>query len=143
MAQYFKSAPLKRLVNGALVDVDPSTLEGKKVLIYFSAHWCPPCRGFTPVLKEFYEDVKEQQGNIEIIFISSDRSVQDQIAYMQEAHGDWLTIPMDSVWTNSVKQKYGVRGIPTLTVIQANGDVINPNARGEVQAKGPAAFTSW
>jgi len=26
-------------------------LKGKShLLIYFSAHWCPPCRGFTPVL---------------------------------------------------------------------------------------------
>ena len=24
------------------------------VCVYFSAHWCPPCRGFTPVLKEVY-----------------------------------------------------------------------------------------
>ena len=29
---------------------------GKDVIcFYFSAHWCPPCRAFTPVLKEFYE----------------------------------------------------------------------------------------
>ena len=33
-----------------------SALQGKEVvLIYFSAHWCPPCRGFTPILKDFYE----------------------------------------------------------------------------------------
>jgi len=35
-----------------------AALAGKDViLIYFSAHWCPPCRGFTPVLKDFYEVV--------------------------------------------------------------------------------------
>ena len=30
--------------------------DGKDIIcIYFSAHWCPPCRGFTPILKDFYE----------------------------------------------------------------------------------------
>jgi thiol-disulfide isomerase/thioredoxin len=28
------------------------------VLYYFSAHWCPPCRQFTPLLKDFYEEVR-------------------------------------------------------------------------------------
>ena len=33
-----------------------SALAGKPiVMIYFSAHWCPPCKAFTPVLKDFYE----------------------------------------------------------------------------------------
>jgi len=45
----------------------------KFVAIYFSAHWCPPCRGFTPVLTEFYDSLKEEDENaLEIIFVSSD-----------------------------------------------------------------------
>ncbi len=29
---------------------------GKDIIaFYFSAHWCPPCRAFTPILKDFYE----------------------------------------------------------------------------------------
>merc|ERR1711963_681314 len=34
-----------------------SALAGKEIIMfYFSAHWCPPCRGFTPMLKDFYEE---------------------------------------------------------------------------------------
>ncbi len=64
-------------------------LEGKKLIgLYFSAHWCPPCRGeisfsclsydsfslsgFTPVLSEFYTDLTVADPSIELVFISSD-----------------------------------------------------------------------
>ena len=32
------------------------------VLYYFSAHWCPPCRRFTPMLAEFYKVKNSQFG---------------------------------------------------------------------------------
>jgi len=50
-----------------------SLLEGRShVLLYFSAHWCPPCRGFTPVLAQAYNDATDK--NCEVIFLSSDGS---------------------------------------------------------------------
>ena len=37
-----------------------SCLAGKKIVcFYFSAHWCPPCRAFTPMLKDAYEEFLE------------------------------------------------------------------------------------
>ena len=75
------------------------------VLYYFSAHWCPPCRQFTPMLKDFYEvqsldqpillkdfvarqyksfsNFHQEAEGIEIVFVSSDRSAEDMTSYMK------------------------------------------------------------
>merc|ERR1712156_407388 len=90
-------------------------LEGKDlVLFYFSAHWCPPCRQFTPMLKDFYDEVE----GLEIVFVSSDRSPEDMISYMKESHGDWLAVEHNSNLANDLKQKYGISGIPSLVVVK-------------------------
>jgi nucleoredoxin len=48
-------------------------LSGKIIGLYFSAHWCPPCRMFTPKLVEFYKKHSSTK-NFEIIFLSSDNN---------------------------------------------------------------------
>ena len=55
-------------------EIDTSTaLKDKVVGIYFSAHWCPPCRSFTPELAKTYKLLtEEQQKHFEIVFVSSD-----------------------------------------------------------------------
>ena len=63
-----------------------SSLEGKVVALYFSAHWCPPCRAFTPKLKEFYEEVNASGHVLEIIFVSSDRTAQEMASYITGAY---------------------------------------------------------
>lgn len=47
--------------NGRLVRFDDEGLATKTlVALYFSAHWCAPCRKFTPQLVEFYNRVASQ-----------------------------------------------------------------------------------
>ena len=41
-----------------VVEADSVLAEKKLLAFYFSAHWCPPCRLFTPVLAEFYSVTK-------------------------------------------------------------------------------------
>ena len=69
--------------------------EGKVLGIYFSAHWCPPCRAFTPALAEWYKTVKESDNgiNFEILFVSSDR---DQAAFDEYfAEMPWKALPYE------------------------------------------------
>lgn len=62
---------------------------GKIVGIYFSAHWCPPCRGFTPMLAEFYNKHHKSQ-NFEVIFVSSDQDEESFNQYYAEM--PWLAL---------------------------------------------------
>ena len=89
------SPQLEDLFQGPLLDsngqeVDKSVLAGKTIGIYFSAHWCPPCRGFTPKLVEFRNSNKK---DFEVVFVSSDRSPKAQMEYMKGSKMKWYTMP--------------------------------------------------
>jgi nucleoredoxin len=120
------------LVNGHKESVPVSTLDasGKVVGLYFSAHWCPPCRGFTPKLAEFYAKMKDR---LEVVFISSDKDEAQWGEYF--AQMPWLALPFsDRTRKAGLGEMYGVRGIPTLVFVDAaTGETINMNARSLVE----------
>ena len=66
---------------------------GKVIGFYFSAHWCPPCKAFTPILAEFYNNFKkgENGDKLEIIFVSSDKTDESFDEYFKEM--PWLALP--------------------------------------------------
>ena len=55
--EFVKGVQLKKIAEGKLVDIPADEVLDKSSIIffYFSAHWCPPCRAFTPILKKFYD----------------------------------------------------------------------------------------
>eukprot|EP00088_Acartia_fossae_P010302 TRINITY_DN15125_c0_g1_i1.p1 TRINITY_DN15125_c0_g1~~TRINITY_DN15125_c0_g1_i1.p1 ORF type:complete len:142 (-),score=42.12 TRINITY_DN15125_c0_g1_i1:133-558(-) len=114
--------------DGSSVSADEALAGKDLILFYFSAHWCPPCRGFTPMLKDFYEEVE----GLEIVFVSSDRSPGDMTSYMKESHGDWLGVEHGSQLANDLKKKYEVSGIPFLVVVKADGTLVTKDGRAHV-----------
>ena len=115
--------------DGAEMSLDEALTGAETVGIYFSAHWCPPCRGFTPVLAQFYEEVNKDAKVFEIIFVTSDR---DDAAF-KEYFGTmpWKAAPFD-IDRNAIKTMHGVQGIPMLAIFKADGTKLSDNARGEV-----------
>uniref|UniRef100_A0A7E4W513 protein-disulfide reductase n=1 Tax=Panagrellus redivivus TaxID=6233 RepID=A0A7E4W513_PANRE len=116
MASLFTDIPLKRNGGGAATAED---LKGKMVALYFSAHWCPPCREFTPKLKKFYEEAVN--AGLEIVFISWDNTAKDQEAYLNKAHGNWLYIPHGDAGIEKLNKKYNMRGVPWLVLLNNDG----------------------
>jgi thiol-disulfide isomerase/thioredoxin len=121
----------------------PEALHGKVVLLYFSASWCGPCHQFTPILKDFYESVVEEGGNLEIVYVPGDKSVPEMMEYFK-MHADYLALDMsDNAMIQHLNQRYSIRGIPSCVVIQPDGEVIDADARSTVQRSGPRAFRAW
>jgi len=107
--------------------------EADYVCVYFSAHWCPPCRGFTPVLIEWYNEYKENGKKFEVVFVSSDRDEPSFNDYYKDM--PWHALPFSKRDDKGkVCSAYGVSGIPTFIVFNGKGELVNKNGRGIVQS---------
>ena len=125
--------------------VDTKTaLAGKVVGIYFAAHWCPPCRGFTPKLVKLYENIRKRNELLrtangdadeeskrldtrpfEIVAVSSDR---DEASFYTHIRGmKWLALPFEERDLKvGLQDALRCPGLPTLILVDFDsGEVIN------------------
>ncbi|MDR3740063.1 MAG: thioredoxin-like domain-containing protein [Terracidiphilus sp.] len=135
MSKLFAGATL---VNHAGERVDPASLDGKLVGIYFSAHWCPPCRAFTPELAAYYTEQVTAGAPLEIVFLSSDRDARAAAEYF--AGMPWKMLDFaDRDTKDALSSRFGVRGIPTLVILDEKGEVLTKDGRSLVSAGVPVA----
>jgi thiol-disulfide isomerase/thioredoxin len=75
---------------------DGKYLKNKKYIIYyFSAGYCGECHNFTPELIKFYKANYRRANNFQIIFVSTDRSEEEMMAYMNAYKMPWPAIRFD------------------------------------------------
>jgi len=125
--------------DGSKVGIE--AISGKTLGLYFSAHWCPPCRGFTPKLKAFYEEYKAKDPNFEIVFVSSDKDEAGFLDYFKTDHGNYLALPYERRQAKGdLSSRFGIEGIPGFVVVDASGQTLNQSARGKVGAGAAAVL---
>ena len=116
---------LVRLQNGNLVSCYDEELASKQIYgLYFSAHWCGPCRKFTPQLVAYYNQIARDHPEFEIIFVSADKSADGMAAYMRESGMPWPAIEYSKLANVPALQKYAGKGIPDLVIVDASGKIL-------------------
>ena len=106
--------------NGKPVPYEAGETKPEFTAIYYSAHWCPPCRALTPKLVTWYKNTKARFKNFELVFASSDKDEAAMMEYMKEDKMPWPAIRFDEKKSSGVG-KYAAGGIPYLVLLDKDG----------------------
>eukprot|EP00931_Biecheleriopsis_adriatica_P021436 TRINITY_DN1400_c0_g1_i1.p1 TRINITY_DN1400_c0_g1~~TRINITY_DN1400_c0_g1_i1.p1 ORF type:complete len:477 (+),score=130.60 TRINITY_DN1400_c0_g1_i1:81-1511(+) len=129
------------LSNDKKVSTEEALAGKQAVALYFSGHWCPPCRGFTPQLAEWYRKDLKSKG-LEVIFVSSDRDEASFKEYFAEQ--PWLALPYEDRDTKEkLSKKFKVQGIPSLVILDAAGNTITTEGREALSADPTGKEFPW
>ena len=112
------------------------------LLIFFSAGWCPPCEQFLQVLKDFYSEVNIGKKDVEVLYVSSDKSESE----FKETYSKmpWLTYPYSSANHRALKQKFDIVGVPMVLVLEAgSGFLISRKGRKDICDLGVGCMKNW
>lgn len=113
-------------------------LEASKLtLVCYFLFRCPPCKGFTPVLTDFYNN-QAKDGNFEIVYVSSDKDMDEFNGYF--AKMPWVAQPVDAESAQKkteIAQALKIQSIPCLIVLDAKtGKFVKDTARIDVAEAG-------
>jgi len=106
-------------INGNNVSL--SDFKGKYVFIDFWATWCGPCRAEIPAYKQLIADYKGR--NVVFISMSVDKDKAAWEKMVKEDKFEWLQL--HDPQTIKANKKYLVMYIPTFTLIDPDGKIVN------------------
>lgn len=128
--------------NGAPVGL--AALESAQVIgIYFASAGCPACQAFNPVLAETYADLKAEERPFEVVLVTSAISLAAMFDYMDEGNMEWLAISPLSGKANVLANRFNVRWVPTLILIDSDGMLLSESGREQVAQLGAGAWSVW
>jgi thiol-disulfide isomerase/thioredoxin len=124
--QYRSNAPVK---SKAIPAPDFSLQElsgqlGKPVVLFFGTTWCPSCRAEIPSYSAIYE--KYARRGLQVIYIDINEPAE-KVARFAKSHSFPYRVLLDR--DGSVANDYNIVGVPTLVLIDKEGNIITMSHR--------------
>ncbi|MDR9418054.1 peroxiredoxin family protein [Gracilimonas sp.] len=105
-------------VSGDTISLDESLQEGKPVVIYFTASWCPICAQNWPVLTEVYPEYEDR---LTLVAIGIDPT-DDEETMRELAEEKGFTFPVTRGLPN-IMLDYGVESQATTVGVNRDGEI--------------------
>ena len=132
--------------NGRKTALSELAKDNEVIGIYFSAHWCGPCKRFTPQLMERYTNWKKIGRPLSIVFISLDKNQEAFDEYYRSMHSEWFTIPFkESERRQCINDDQNTaKATPFLMFVDSKtGEVLAKNGRTIVEQDPNAVDFPW
>ena len=116
---------------------DPKQAEGRPVVLYWWASWCPFCAQQSPEMQKLWAATRER--GLQMLALSIDKNPEDARAYLQKKG---YTFP--AVWLSpALARSYAKpEGLPVTVVRGKDGRVVQAE-KGQLFAEDVAELARW
>jgi thiol-disulfide isomerase/thioredoxin len=101
------------------IALDWKSYRGKVVLLDFWATWCGPCLREMPNVRAIHKRLEKQ--GFTVLAVNLDRNQEDLAKFLEENDVPWTNLIAEGA--RKAATRYGVRAIPTMMVIDQQGNV--------------------
>ncbi len=127
-AQYHADRPTAPEFHALDLQRNPISLQrlrGRVVLLDFWASWCAPCVSAIPDLRNLAHRLQDDQQPFTVLGINLDTDPDALAKTIRRYKIDWPQIPSTPTADGSLADRYHVRALPTMVLIDKEGRVFD------------------
>ncbi len=103
-----------------------SQYQGKELVLYFWATWCPACRRDAEYFRKVYENYNGKAA--EILTVSLDKDIDKLKAFIEEKKIPYPVLFGGKSWDNPIAEAYHIDSTPSYILISKEGEIVRKGA---------------